>query len=196
MKKIFNFNKKEKTEKTNWLGVNWLANTKLGKGLTKGFFLLTAAGIMFMVTSCKKECKITNCPVGQELVTNDDGSCGCKDKPKEPIDPNAELLKEIAKLEKDSVNATNNCRVARHNALHDPEDISAGWGNLFGSYGGGKEKSFADTLTTDEKVIERLDNQYGETWPKNDPSGKAYKGSITSWKQVKATLTSKRGQLK
>ncbi|MCL2748898.1 MAG: hypothetical protein FWE50_02365 [Alphaproteobacteria bacterium] len=50
MRKLFN--RQNKTEKTNWLGVNWLANTKLGKGLTKGFFLVTAAGIMFI--SCVK----------------------------------------------------------------------------------------------------------------------------------------------
>jgi hypothetical protein len=45
---------------------------------------ISIPGGAISLSSCKKECKITSCPAGQELVTNDDGSCGCKDKPKDP----------------------------------------------------------------------------------------------------------------
>jgi hypothetical protein len=112
-----------------------------------------------------------------------------------PIDPNEELKKEIAKLEKDSTEATDNCRTARHDAIYNPEDISSKWNVIFSAGGDFYANNFKDTIDRDTIVVNTLYTNYGDPLPSNDQSIKAYKGSIISWNDVVATLANKRNQL-
>ena len=116
-------------------------------------------------------------------------SCGDKE------DPQTELKKEIAKLEKDSIQATNNCRAARIIAINGPGgDISPVWN--FDANGGQNAKSIKDTMDVDEIVIDGLYEVYGDPLPKNDVEVKNYKGSIITWNQVVKMLTNDRNKLK
>jgi len=179
MKKIFKKKNAHKTE-----GKNLIANPKGAMKKVLGILTLGVVVLAFMA-SCEKKCKYTG--QTKEGYTLDESNCEWILNP--VIDPNEALNKEIAKLEKDSADITNDCRTARKNAIYTPDDISEAWNPLFNS--GTPAVTIDDTLSKDEGVIDYL-YSFGDPLLKNDETVKTYKKTIKGRKEIVAMLKEKR----